>query len=266
MAAAPPVEVHDLAKKYVVSHARPTTFKDAIIQRVTHAIVEKEQFWALKGVSFDVQAGEAVGIIGPNGSGKSTLLGLMGRVLRPTSGTLDIRGRISILMEAGIGFHEDMTGIENIYLSGAILGMRRREIANCIDQIVEFAGIHEFIDSPVRMLSSGMYMRLGFSVAIHLCPDILLVDEVLAVGDEGFQHKCRARLKEFRDNGGSVVFVSHRMAEVRWLCDRVIWIANGLIRREGPTEEVVKAYVEASEMGTVDIGEYCLPPAEPQLD
>lgn len=266
MATAPPIEVHDLAKKYVVSHARPTTFKDAFIQRITHATIEKEQFWALKGVSFSVQPGEAVGIIGPNGSGKSTLLGLMGRVLRPTSGTMNIRGRISILMEAGIGFHEDMTGLENIYLSGAILGMRRREIANRIDEIVEFAGIHEFIDSPVRMLSSGMYMRLGFAVAIHLSPDILLVDEVLAVGDERFQHKCRARLKEFRDGGGAVVFVSHRMAEVQWLCDRVIWIADGLIVREGPADQIVKAYMEANEPGTVDFGEYCLPPAEPQID
>ena len=266
MATALPIEVRDVKKKYVVSHARPTTFKDAFIQRVTHVAVAKEQFWALKGVSFDVKPGEAVGIIGPNGSGKSTLLGLMGRVLRPTAGTVSVRGRISILMEAGIGFHEDMTGLENIYLSGAILGMRRHEIDSRIDEIVEFAGIHEFIDSPVRMLSSGMYMRLGFAVAVHLSPDILLVDEVLAVGDERFQHKCRARLKEFRDNGGAMVFVSHRMAEVQWLCDRVIWIAGGLVQREGPTEEVVKAYMEANEPGTVDFGEYSLPPAEPEID
>jgi ABC-type polysaccharide/polyol phosphate transport system ATPase subunit len=260
MAKAPPIHIADLTKKYVVWHSRPVSFKDAIVQRLTHAAVDKEQFWALKGVSFDVHPGEAVGIIGPNGSGKSTLLGILGRVLRPTAGVADIRGRISILMEAGVGFHEDMTGIENIYLSGAMLGMRRKEIAQRIDEIIDFAGIQDFIDSPVRMLSSGMYMRLGFSVAIHLDPDILLVDEVLAVGDESFHHKVRTRLSQFRNNGGAVVFVSHRMAEVRWLCDRVIWIQKGLVQAEGPTEQVIDSYISAHAPGEVDLGEDCLLP------
>lgn len=266
MAPAPLVHVQDLKKKYVVSHARPTTVKDAFLQRITHVTVHKEQFWALKGVSFDVAAGEAVGVIGPNGSGKSTLLGVMARVLRPTEGRVEVQGRISVLMEAGVGFHEDMTGLENIYLSGAMLGMRRKEIAGRIDEIIEFAGIHEFIDSPVRMLSSGMYMRLGFSVAVHLAPDVLLVDEVLAVGDEAFQHKCRQRLSEFRHAGGAVVFVSHRMAEVQWLCDRVIWLQEGLIQREGPTAEVIRAYTDAYEPGTVDFGEDCRLPEAPPAD
>lgn len=266
MATEPRILVRDLSKKYVVSHARPGTFKDALMQRISHVAVQREQFWALRGVSFTVQPGEAVGVIGPNGSGKSTLLGVMGRVLRPTSGEVKLRGRISILMEAGVGFHDDMTGIENIYLSGAILGMRRREIARRIDQIIDFAGIHEFVDSPVRMLSSGMYMRLGFAVAAHLSPDILLVDEVLAVGDEAFQHKCRARLKEFRDAGGAVVFVSHRLAEVQWLCDRVLWLQSGEIRREGPTAEVLREYMAANEPEAVALTDTCLPPETDAID
>lgn len=256
----PVIHIADLKKKYVVWHQRPGTFKDALVQKITAAGSQKEQFWALQGVSFDVHPGEAVGIIGSNGSGKSTMLGIIGKVLRPTSGTVEVNGRISILMEAGAGFHDDLTGLENIYLSAAMLGMKRREVAQRLDQIIDFAGIHDFIDTPVRMLSSGMYMRLGFSVAVHLDPDILLVDEVLAVGDEAFHHKCRKRLSEFRNNGGVVVFVSHRMAEVRWLCDRVIWLNKGLIEREGPTEEIIDAYIKAHDPGEVDLGEDCLLP------
>jgi len=244
-AGAPRVIVQDLHKYYVVWHDRPITFKDAVVRRITHATLRREQFWALRGVSLTIKPGEAVGVIGPNGSGKSTLLGIVGRVLRPTTGIVRVDGRISILMEAGVGFHEDLTGLENIRLSGALLGMKQREIAQKIDKIVEFAEIHDFIDTPVRMLSSGMYMRLGFSVAIHMDPDVLLVDEVLAVGDEAFHHKCRRRLAEFRDNGGCIMFVSHRMAEVRWLCNRVIWLQEGRIQMDGPTDEVVAAYEAA---------------------
>jgi lipopolysaccharide transport system ATP-binding protein len=240
---APRISVRDLHKKYVVVHDRAYGLKDAVMRRVKGVATQKEEFWALRGVSFDIQPGEAVGVIGPNGSGKSTLLGTLGRVLRPTSGAVEVNGRIAILMEAGVGFHDDLTGVENIYLSGALLGMHRREIARKIDRIIDFAEIHDFIDTPVRMLSSGMYMRLGFSVAVHLDPDILLVDEVLAVGDEAFHHKCRRRLSEFRDNGGAIMFVSHRMAEVQWLCDRVIWMQEGVIREDGPVEAVVAAYV-----------------------
>ena len=246
MEGSPSAEVRELRKRYVVWHDRPGSLKDAVVRRVTKVVADKEIFWALKGISFQVQAGEAVGLIGPNGSGKSTVLGILGRVLRPTDGEVRVRGRVSILMEAGVGFHEDLTGIENIYLSGALLGMRRREIAAKIDTIIDFADIHGFVDTPVRMLSSGMYMRLGFSVAVHMDPDVMLVDEVLAVGDEAFHHKCRQRLRAFRDEGGAVVFVSHRMAEVRWLCDRTLWLDEGLLRAEGPTAEVVGAYIAAS--------------------
>ena len=255
MALAPRIEITDLWKRYVVWHDRPHTFKDALVRRLTKAAVQKEIFWALKGISLNVAPGEAVGIIGPNGSGKSTMLGIIGRVLRPTRGQVQVRGRVSILMEAGVGFHEDLTGIENIYLSGALLGMRRREIVSKIDSIIDFAEIHEFIDTPVRMLSSGMYMRLGFSVAVHLDPDILLVDEVLAVGDEAFHHKCRQRLSAFRKDGGAVVFVSHRMAEVKWLCDRTVWLQEGLIHAQGPTEEVVTAYIAANEPEKSQLGD-----------
>jgi ABC-type polysaccharide/polyol phosphate transport system ATPase subunit len=245
--AEPLIEVRDLRKRYVVWHDRPYSLKDAIVRQVTKVSAQCEIFWALQGVNLTVNPGEAVGIIGPNGSGKSTMLGIIGRVLRPTEGTVDVRGRVSILMEAGVGFHDDLTGIENIYLSGALLGMRRREIVQRLDAIIEFAGIHEFIDTPVRMLSSGMYMRLGFSVAVHLDPDILLVDEVLAVGGEAFHHKCRQRLREFTAEGGAVVFVSHRMAEVKWLCDRVMWLEKGIVRKEGPAAEVVAAYIAEHE-------------------
>mgnify|MGYP005836065811 CR=1 FL=1 len=252
MAAGPLIEIRDLRKRYTVLHNRPYSFKDAMVRKLTRRTVERETFWALKGVSLTVQPGDTVGIIGPNGSGKSTMLGIIARILRPTEGSVEVRGRVSVLMEAGVGFHEDLTGIENIYLSGALLGLTRREIAARVDSIVEFADLHGFADTPVRMLSSGMYVRLGFAVAVHLEPEILLVDEVLAVGDEEFHHKCRQRLREFCRGGGAVVFVSHRMPEVKWLCERTMWLENGLVHREGPTPEVVAAYVAAHQPDVPD--------------
>ncbi len=247
------VAISDLWKRYTVWHDRPTSFKSAILRTVTKAVSDKEEFWALRDVSLQVQGGEAVGLIGPNGSGKSTLLGVIGKVLKPTRGTVEVDGRVSILMEAGVGFHPDLTGIENIYLSGALLGMKRRDIHSRIDRIIDFAEINDFIDTPVRMLSSGMFMRLGFSVAVHLDPDIMLVDEVLAVGDEKFHHKCRAVLNEYRNNGGAIIFVSHRLHEVRWLCDRVIWLAKGEIFDEGDTDRVLDAYIAGNAANNNDV-------------
>lgn len=252
MAAEPVIAIRDLRKRYTVLHNRPHSFKDAVVRKLTRRDMERETFWALQGVDLTVSPGETVGIIGPNGSGKSTMLGIIAGILRPTSGEVRVRGRISVLMEAGIGFHEDLTGIENIYLSGALLGMSRREMAARVDRIVDFADLHGFADTPVRMLSSGMYMRLGFSVAVHLDPDILLVDEVLAVGDEEFHHKCRQRLRQFRDAGGAVVFVSHRMPEVKWLCQRTMWLENGVVKQEGPSAEVIPAYVSAHQLTETD--------------
>ena len=244
----PLIAIRDLKKRYTVLHNRPHSFKDAVVRKLTRREVERETFWALKGVDLTVNPGETVGIVGPNGSGKSTMLGVIAGILRPTAGEVRVRGRISVLIEAGIGFHEDLTGLENIYLSGALLGMSRREMAARVDRIVDFADLHGFADTPVRMLSSGMYMRLGFSVAVHLDPDILLLDEVLAVGDEEFHHKCRQRLREFHQGGGAIVFVSHRMAEVQWLCQRTLWLEHGVVKQEGPTSEVVPAYVEAHQL------------------
>lgn len=250
---APRIEIRDLWKQYTVIHDRPLNLKDAFLRRLKRGGSRRETFWALQGINLQVQPGEAVGIIGPNGSGKSTMLGILGRVLRPTRGQVDIRGRISILMEAGVGFHEDLTGIENIYLSAALLGMGRREVRRRLDEIIDFAGLHEFVDTPVRMLSSGMYMRLGFAVAVHLDPEIILVDEVLAVGDEAFHHKCRQRLRSFCQQGGSVVFVSHRMAEVQWLCQRTLWLQRGVVQAEGPSDEVIAAYTEACALAATDL-------------
>jgi ABC-type polysaccharide/polyol phosphate transport system ATPase subunit len=196
-------------------------------------------FWALRDVSFEVQRGEALGIIGPNGAGKSTLLKLLASITTPTEGEIVIRGRLAALIEVGSGFHPELTGRENVYLSGAILGMKRREIAHKFDRIVEFAGVARFIEMPVKWYSSGMYVRLGFAIAAHLDPDILLLDEVLAVGDAAFQEQCLARIRELRRAGTTAVFISHDLTAVEQLCDRVLLIEGGQIARSGMAVEVV---------------------------
>jgi ABC-type polysaccharide/polyol phosphate transport system ATPase subunit len=199
-------------------------------------------FWALRDVSFDVQRGEALGVIGANGAGKSTLLKLLASITTPTEGEIVIRGRLAALIEVGSGFHPELTGRENVYLSGAILGMKRREIAHKFNGIVEFAGVARFIDMPVKWYSSGMYLRLGFSIAAHLEPDILLMDEVLAVGDAAFQEQCLARIRELRHAGTTAVFISHDLTAVEQLCDRVLMIEGGRIVRSGMPIEVVAEY------------------------
>ncbi len=203
----------------------------------------EEEFWALKDVSFEVAPGETLGIIGRNGAGKSTTLKLLTRILKPTRGEAAVRGRVGALIELAAGFHPDLTGRENIFLQGAIMGMRRREIQRRFDEIVEFAGIGEFIDTQVKRYSSGMQARLGFSVAAHLDPDVLLIDEVLAVGDLSFQQKCFERLREFRQSGVAIAFVSHNMQAISVLCDRVLYLQPGGPPKTGTVGEMVTAYV-----------------------
>ncbi len=204
--------------------------------------LEAQEFWALKDVSFEVQPGEAIGIIGPNGAGKSTTLKLLTKILKPTMGACRVRGRVGALIEIAAGFHPDLTGRENLYLQGAILGMNRAEVAGKLDEMIEFSGIRDFIDTPVKRYSSGMNARLGFAVAAHVNPDVLLIDEVLAVGDFSFQQKCFARLAEFRRSGAAIVFVSHNMQAIVSLCDKALLLRPGRSALMAPVGEVASLY------------------------
>jgi lipopolysaccharide transport system ATP-binding protein len=210
---------------------------------------KEEMFWALKDVSLEVREGEVLGLIGRNGAGKTTLLKILSRITRPTTGWAEIRGRVGSLLEVGTGFHPELTGRENTYLSGAILGMSKAEIERKFDEIVAFAELEKFIDTAVKHYSSGMYVRLAFAVAAHLEPEILLVDEVLAVGDINFQKKCLGKMGDVARAGRTVVLVSHQLNQIRRLCHRVAWIDDGAIRRDGPTHEVVSAYESAMARG-----------------
>jgi ABC-type polysaccharide/polyol phosphate transport system ATPase subunit len=215
---------------------------------------KKEQFWALQNVSFTVARGETVGIIGHNGAGKSTILKLLANITSPTSGQMTINGRLSALIEVGSGFHPELTGRENIFLNGAILGMRRAEIADKLDSIVDFAGVRPFLDVPVKRFSSGMYVRLGFSIASHLDPDILLLDEVLAVGDAAFQEKCLSRIEALRGSGTTIVFISHDLAAVERICDRVILLRRGEVAATGTARDIITEYqqhVDPSRINTM---------------
>src|SRR3989441_3499162 len=215
----------------------------------------RETFWALRDVSLDVRQGEVLGLIGRNGAGKTTLLKILSRITRPTSGWAEIRGNVGSLLEVGTGFHPDLTGRENTYLSGAILGMRKREIDRKFDEIVAFAELEKFIDTQVKHYSSGMYVRLAFAVAAHLEPEILLVDEVLAVGDIKFQKKCLGKMGDVARAGRTIVLVSHQLNQIRRLCQRVLWIDGGEIRRSGPPDGVVNAYEAAmSKEGQAPVG------------
>ena len=217
----------------------------AMAFRAPHKLLRrerKEQFWALKDVSLEVQQGEVLGLIGRNGSGKTTLLKILSRITRPTAGWAEIHGRVGSLLEVGTGFHPELTGRENTYLSGAILGMGKQEIARKFDEIVSFAELEQFIDTPVKHYSSGMYVRLAFAVAAHLEPEILLVDEVLAVGDIRFQRKCLGKMGDVARAGRTVILVTHQLNQIRRLCDRVVWLDGGALRQNGPTAEVVSAY------------------------
>ncbi|MBI2901894.1 MAG: ABC transporter ATP-binding protein [Planctomycetes bacterium] len=245
------VEFRDVVKVYHRLHRNPVGIKHALLHLPSflREVRSANEFRALDGVSFQVKKGETFGICGRNGAGKSTMLGLMAGVIRPTRGEVIVRGRIAPLLELGAGFHPELTGRENVFLNATILGMARSEIVRRFDAIVEFSGLRDFIDEPMRTYSSGMYMRLGFSVAVHTDPEVLLVDEVLAVGDAEFQQKCLAKMEEFRAGGITIVFVSHDYAQVKKLCHRVAVLSRGKASAVGPPGEV-----EAEFLGSLKSG------------
>lgn len=248
------IRVRGLGKKYTLggSQEQYQTFRDAIVNSVMapfkrfHRAPHNEDFWALKDVSFDIEHGEVVGIIGRNGAGKSTLLKILSRITTPTEGTVELYGRVGSLLEVGTGFHPEMTGRENIFLNGSILGMKRVEVEQKFDEIVKFADIDKFIDTPVKRYSSGMYVRLAFAVAAHLDPEILVVDEVLAVGDAQFQKKCMGKMGEVAKEGRTVLFVSHNMAAMRQICPSCIWLDRGELKERGQTHNIIEHYLEST--------------------
>jgi ABC-2 type transport system ATP-binding protein/lipopolysaccharide transport system ATP-binding protein len=235
------IVVDAVSKRFRMFRDRPTNLKEKVTRPTMGS--RSEDFWALRDVSLDIPRGSTYGLIGHNGSGKSTLLKLIAGIHRPTSGTITANGRVSAMLELGAGFHPELSGRENVYLNGSILGLTRRQIAAAMDDIVEFSGIGEFIDVPVKVYSSGMYVRLGFSIAANLDPELLIIDEIIAVGDEEFQRRCFDRLYELRRKGTTIVFVSHSLALIQTLCDRVAWLEHGRLRAEGPAFEVVDKYV-----------------------
>lgn len=241
------VSVRNLSKSYTISHnqQKHTTLAEAMIHRLRHPVQrpDRETFWALKDVSFDVEKGQVIGVIGRNGAGKSTLLKVLSRITEPTTGEIDVDGRMGSLLEVGTGFHPELTGRENVFLNGAILGMRRKEIEQQFDGIVEFAGVEQFIDTPVKRYSSGMYVRLAFAVAAYLNPEILIVDEVLAVGDVNFQKKCLGKMQEVASGGRTVLFVSHQMQAVSSLCTRGIFMERGKLKYYGDTQQAIAMYM-----------------------
>jgi homopolymeric O-antigen transport system ATP-binding protein len=250
----PAIAIENLGKLYTIGHKRANGegMRHAIERAVREPLAwlqsrrqEKstsQEFWALRDVSFQINPGEVVGIIGRNGAGKSTLLKILSRITIPTEGRIRIDGRIASLLEVGTGFHQELTGRENIFLNGAILGMTRAEIVRKFDEIVAFSEIEDFLDTPVKRYSSGMYVRLAFAVAAHLEPEILIVDEVLAVGDAAFQKKCLGKMGTFAQSGRTVLFVSHNMEAVRSLCQRGIWMKNGRLHKDGGVDEVIEDY------------------------
>lgn len=237
-------------KSYRIYHQRAHTLKEKVLSRAHRY----EDFWALRGIDLEVEAGTTIGIIGPNGSGKSTLLKTLAKILTPNRGSLTVRGTISPLLELGTGFHPELTGRENVFLAGSLLGQPRREIERRYDGIVDFSGIESFMDIPVKNYSSGMYARLAFAVAISVDPEILIVDEVLSVGDEGFQMKCWERIAELRAEGRTIVLVSHSLPTVRTLCSKAVWLEKGTVREVGKAADVVADYLAEVHQETADEG------------
>jgi lipopolysaccharide transport system ATP-binding protein len=245
------IKISELGKKYTIRTSFSTpNLHGSFFGRLKSALPfnrRRDALWALRGVSFNVGQGEVIGIIGRNGAGKSTLLKILSRVTEPTEGEVRIRGRVGSLLEVGTGFHPELTGRENIFLKGSIMGMTKIEIQNKFDDIVDFSEIDRFLDLPVKRYSSGMYVRLAFSVAASLLPEILMVDEVLAVGDTGFRKKCIHRMAEIVQSGSTILLVSHNLTEIQMLAKRSIWIDSGRLMMDGPTDDVIQVYGEASE-------------------
>ncbi len=238
------VRIRSVSKRFRLYRGRRVrTVKDLFVRGGRGGLFGGEELWALRDLTLEVPRGRMVGIIGSNGSGKSTLLKLIGGILKPTVGRIEVDGRVSALIELGAGFHPEFTGRENIFVSGILLGLSRAEIRERFGEIVQFAGLETFIDNPVKTYSSGMYMRLGFAIAVTVDPDILLIDEVLAVGDEAFQHKCIGKIQEFKARGKTICFVSHDLGTVERLCDGAVWLDRGVLRAQGQTREVIDHYL-----------------------
>ena len=238
------IRANDISMRYLMTYDRIQSIKEYVVQ-LLRGKIKYEEFWALKNASFEVERGEVVGIIGHNGAGKSTLLKVISGILKPTGGELEVHGNVVPMLELGSGFDHDLTGRENIFLNGSILGYSEKYLKEKYEQIVEFSELGKFIDVPIRNYSSGMLMRLAFSIATVVQPEILIVDEILAVGDAAFQEKSKARMLELMSGGTTVLFVSHSLEQIREMCDRVIWLEHGQIKAIGATKEICDAY-EAS--------------------
>jgi lipopolysaccharide transport system ATP-binding protein len=259
---APILEIQGISKKFNILHESRTylTIRDSMRTLFNSANSSKEEFWALRDVSFSVGAGESIGIIGKNGAGKSTLLKVLSRITPASSGRVVARGRLASLLEVGTGFHPELTGRENVYFNGSILGMKRREIDAKFDEIVDFAGTERFLDTPLKHYSSGMQLRLAFAVSAFLEPEILVIDEVLAVGDAEFQKKCLGKMEDVTKSGRTILFVSHNMAAVEKLCSRAILLESGKLTAEGPSNEVIPLYLKKSAPGSNSIPDQHFPP------
>jgi len=245
----PIIEIHKLGKRYSIAQVPPyLSLRDVLAQKAKNAFQKKgkasNQFWALQNIDLKIEEGERIGIIGRNGAGKSTLLKILSKITPPTTGEIKLRGRVASLLEVGTGFHPELTGRENIYLNGSILGLTKREIAQRLDEIIDFSGVEKFIDTPLKHYSSGMQLRLAFSVAAHLEPEILLIDEVLAVGDMDFQKKCIGKMEKVsKEDGRTILFVSHNMSYLTSLCEKAVLLANGQIIKRGSTSDVISRYI-----------------------
>ncbi|MDI9874174.1 ABC transporter ATP-binding protein [Flectobacillus rivi] len=248
------IEAQNVSKRYIIDHkkgnAKSDTFREVITNTFRNMFtkgeedeVEHEDFWALKDVSFKIEQGDRVGVVGSNGAGKSTLLKVLSRITEPTQGKITIKGRVASLLEVGTGFHPELSGRENIFLNGAILGMKRDEIKKHFDAIVDFAGVEKFLDTPVKRYSSGMYVRLGFAISAHLEPEIMIVDEVLAVGDADFQRKCLGKMKDASTSGRTILFVSHNLTAVQGLCNKAMYMQKGQLIQMGETNLIMSNYL-----------------------